>query len=81
MSKLLKKNNTILNTVEAYEARVTCSCRCICKCQCQSGSTATTKSKGYNSDAKSYMAKARGWLGKRGVAFRYLEHKYKKAEK
>ena len=58
MSKLLKKNGFETNTVEAYEARITCACRCICKCQCQSGSTATTKSTGTNTDATTYRVKA-----------------------
>ena len=54
MKKLLKRNEVVNNTVEAFEAKTVCYCQCSCRCSCGQLEHATISNYGQSKDSSHF---------------------------
>lgn len=58
MAKLVKRSEQIMDSVQAFETRLTCGCGCLARCNCQTTTQdSKAKSNALAADTATYTAK------------------------
>lgn len=63
MAKLVKRSEQMLDSVQAYEARLTCGCGCAARCNCQTtAQDSRSKNGALTEDTETYTARTKKGL-------------------